>query len=404
MKNLIISILLLFSTFVYSQKNSIESLQEKISQYNKADQYDLSVKLLTDFINNKETSANDKYAAYLIKSDIYKNLFKYQHALKYLDLALQEGKKGSDFLTAVQEIKAEKAFIYFEMQDFDKAKLLMNELEQTAYKNLNNKYLLFIYTQEGYFLLKNKNYAAAEMKLNDAVKIAETHYPQELPIVYGKQIELYNITNEFKKRDNAYQLGIGIAQKYKNLKYEFYLNEVYKNVFSNNNDTAKAFIYQKKCDSLFALYNSNDKSSKVEILEQEIKNENFDNQLKKKQKIQIGLMLLSILLIIAVVFLIKLFNKNKQNKILIERENKRIQEEIKHLKSLANENVNTFKELSSFNLTERQLEIIKLVQNGKNNKEIAADLFISENTVKYHLKTIYTILEIKHRNELSNFK
>ena len=47
--------------------------------------------------------------------------------------------------------------------------------------------------------------------------------------------------------------------------------------------------------------------------------------------------------------------------------------------------------------------IIQLVQSGKNNKEIAADLFISENTVKYHLKTIYTILEIKHRNELSNF-
>lgn len=404
MKNLPVFILLLLSTFSYAQNRQLESLKEKVFQYNHSDRYEQSIKLVSEFTDDQKNSPNDKYSAFLIKSDIYKNLFKYQHALKYLDLALQEGKKGSDSVTAIQEIKAEKAFIYFEMQDFDKAKLLMNELEQTAYKNLNNKYLLFIYTQEGYFLLKNKNYAAADMKLDDAVKIAEIHYPQELPIVYGKQIELYNITKEFKKRDEAYQLGIGIAQKYKNLKYEFYLNEVYKNVFSENNDTAKAFIYQKKCDSLFALYNSNDKSSKVEILEQEIKSENFNNQLKKKQKIQIGLMLLSILLIIAVVFLIKLFNKNKQNKILIERENKRIQEEIKHLRSLANENVSTFKELSSFNLTERQLEIIKLVQNGKNNKEIAADLFISENTVKYHLKTIYTILEIKHRNELSNFK
>jgi len=201
----------------------------------------------------------------------------------------------------------------------------------------------------------------------------------------------------------VYQVGIGIARKYKNIKYEFYLNEVIKNVFSSNNDPKKAFYYQKKCDSLFALYNSNDNSSKVEILEQEIKSENYNNQLEKKQKIQIFLILLSILLIIIVLLLIKLYKRNKQKNIIIEKENQRIQEEIEHLKALANTRIDHQKELSSFNLTERQLEIIKLTQRGKNNKEISAELFISENTVKYHLKTIYTILEIKHRNELSNF-
>lgn len=108
MKNFTVFIVLLFSTFIYAQKRPIESLKEKVFHYNHAERYDLSIKLLTDFIGDNKNSAEDKYNAYLIKSDIYKNLFKYQHALKYLDLALQEGKKGYDFLTAVQEIKAKK--------------------------------------------------------------------------------------------------------------------------------------------------------------------------------------------------------------------------------------------------------------------------------------------------------
>ena len=90
---------------------------------------------------------------------------------------------------------------------------------------------------------------------------------------------------------------------------------------------------------------------------------------------------------------------------MVQKENQKIKEEIEHFKNLANNHIvsKIQKDLSLYNLTERQLEIIKLTQSGKNNKEIAAALFISENTVKYHLKTIYTILEIKHRNELSNF-
>ena len=378
-------------------------MQEKIVQYNHSERYDLSIKLLSDFITDNQNSADDKYNAYIIKSNIYKNLFKYQHALKSLEAALQESKRGSNPTTASQEIKAEKALIFFEMQDFDKTKILMSELAQSGYKNLSDRYMLFLYVQEGYFLLKDKNYAAAEEKLNNALEIAQTNYPEELPIIYGKQIELYNTINEYKKRDQAYQKGIEIAQKNKNLKYEFYLNEVIKNVYASNNDSKNAFIYQKKCDSLFALYNSNNNSSKIELLEQEIKDKDYDNQLQKKQQILVYLFLFSILLILTVFWLIKKYKKYKQKKIIAEKENHRIQEEVEHFKTLANNQISHKKELSSFNLTERQLEIIQLTQNGKNNKEIAAALFISENTVKYHLKTIYSILEIKHRSELSNF-
>ena len=56
--------------------------------------------------------------------------------------------------------------------------------------------------------------------------------------------------------------------------------------------------------------------------------------------------------------------------------------------------------ITNQNFTERQLQIIELVKQGKTNKEIGCQLFISENTVKYHLKIIYQTLGIENRYDL----
>lgn len=48
-------------------------------------------------------------------------------------------------------------------------------------------------------------------------------------------------------------------------------------------------------------------------------------------------------------------------------------------------------------LTARELEILRLVATGKTNKEIAAQLFISSDTVKGHLETTYRKLGVSDR-------
>ena len=52
-------------------------------------------------------------------------------------------------------------------------------------------------------------------------------------------------------------------------------------------------------------------------------------------------------------------------------------------------------------LTERELEVLQLVTAGQRNREIAGELGISENTVKFHLKNIVEKLHAQNRAELA---
>jgi two-component system NarL family response regulator len=50
-------------------------------------------------------------------------------------------------------------------------------------------------------------------------------------------------------------------------------------------------------------------------------------------------------------------------------------------------------------LTARELEVLKLVARGMSNKEIASELYISENTVKNHVRNILEKLHLHSRME-----
>jgi DNA-binding NarL/FixJ family response regulator len=54
-------------------------------------------------------------------------------------------------------------------------------------------------------------------------------------------------------------------------------------------------------------------------------------------------------------------------------------------------------------LTEREREVLRLVADGATNREIGSQLFISENTVGFHMKNILAKLHLKNRAQAAAF-
>lgn len=52
-------------------------------------------------------------------------------------------------------------------------------------------------------------------------------------------------------------------------------------------------------------------------------------------------------------------------------------------------------------LTLRETQISQLVAQGATNREVAEQLFVSPSTVEYHLRKVFTKLNVKSRTQLA---
>ena len=60
-------------------------------------------------------------------------------------------------------------------------------------------------------------------------------------------------------------------------------------------------------------------------------------------------------------------------------------------------------EPAAHQLTRRELEILRLVADGSSNGQLATKLWVTEQTVKFHLSNIYRKLEVANRTEASRW-
>ena len=56
-------------------------------------------------------------------------------------------------------------------------------------------------------------------------------------------------------------------------------------------------------------------------------------------------------------------------------------------------------QVATLAITPRELDILDQIAAGKSTREIAQDLFVSENTVKTHASRLYDKLEVKRRTQ-----
>ncbi|RJQ43786.1 MAG: diguanylate cyclase [Gaiellales bacterium] len=88
--------------------------------------------------------------------------------------------------------------------------------------------------------------------------------------------------------------------------------------------------------------------------------------------------------------IISVINSTYEGKTVIPDEAKSAIRELESQRQLLNE------------LSERELEVLKLVAEGKSNSQIAQDLYITVNTVRFHLANVYQKLSVSNRTEAAN--
>jgi len=54
-----------------------------------------------------------------------------------------------------------------------------------------------------------------------------------------------------------------------------------------------------------------------------------------------------------------------------------------------------------YGLTDREMEIVRLLMKGKSNQDIGTQLFISRHTVRNHLHNIFDKMDVKSRGQLT---
>lgn len=391
---------LIISTILLGQNSDANKLNNEISVLNDAHKYEETIIKLENILTDRKSTHYDKYNAYLQKYITFKRLYNYPEAEANLNLALEEGQKSDQKREVETRIQIEKLFIAFDLLDFAKVEQLLPKIDEKNLPLINDETRAFYLSVIATLGMKKGDYQLAENYFNQAIEVLETDNAKHLPNIYRKKIGLYQLTKNHELALDAFETGLYYAKKYSMDVYILNMYEQITHYYSEIGDYKNAYQNRIIVNELATKYDALNQSGKVLLLEKQLINNRNDIELEYQKTVRIFLYILSSVLIILIIVLYKLFKTNKQKRVLIERENNLIRKELTLITQELNEKGETKVDLDQYNLSERQLEIIQLVKQGKTNKEIGEALFISENTVKYHLKIIYTILAIETRASL----
>lgn len=385
---------------LFSQSIDPKVIYDEIQDLNRENRFEESIIKLENIIDSKDSSPFDKYHAYLLKAQTYKRVFDYLSTSKNLDLAYAEGMKTDHKFEVETRIKIERMFVEFDQQKYHKIRDIISDVTQEGLDLMDGTTLAFYYNMLAAADMQEGKYENAEDILNQGIELLEKNDPQHLPAVYIKLIELAEFTNDEKAALDAFKKGLYFSDEKKMMIYKVNLYRQLSHFYVKREDFKNAYNLFIIGTKLIGSYDAPSRSGKLNSVEKELAMARKDLELRNDRNKLIFVSVFLIILIILIAVLFQLFRVNRRSRILVEKENDRIREELEKLTVELSKNDYSKKDLSVYNLTDRQLEIIELIKAGKSNKEIAAELFISENTVKYHLKIIYNILGIDNRVRL----
>lgn len=396
---ILLPVVLLYTIFIPTHAQKLKDLEKQIERLNDEFKYTTSIEQLNAILQHDTSSSYTRYFAYLLKSYTYKRLFDYDEAERCLTRALQEGAHSSQMKQIEAVINAEKAYVYFDRHQYHNAGERMNQLKADGYRYLNGETIAKLTMQEGYILMLEKNYVQAEQTLDKALILIEKSSPRDLPMVYGKKVELYGRMGINAASRKAFEAGIRYADDFGILKYKVYMYEVMRDQYERMGDFKNAFLAEKALSGFNKQYQAEQNNVKVKLFEKDMLLKQTEYELEQSQHFKYFSVALGALLVLLSVLLFNYRKSRQAQKELLEAEYQRRYNELR----LLSQELTTKIDLSKFHITEKQWNIIELLKQGKSNKQIAEEMFISENTVKYHIKQIYDELKIENRNQLLKF-
>ena len=378
----------------YSQDNQQDVSKEELSEV------DQRLLRCEHIIYNPKSSNKEIYKAYLEKCHIYKGLFNYTQALENLELAKKVGLLTDEKENVETEYKVERLFIHFDLLEFDKVIEMMPSISEEDITHLDVEKQGFYYSALAYMDIRQEQYIEGDRYLNKALVLLEESAPKHLPLVYRKKISMYKKQGLHDKVLESFEKGLYYAEKYK---VDIYLIAMYDDIsyyYSEIGDFENALKATRKVRTIGTKFNGNNKSGRLQLLERKLQEQRAKREIDKQNKIRKIYIVLISTLVVGLSLLFYFLKVAKRKRKLVELENNTIRNHLERVTQELNESGQNKIDLDNYDLTDRQNEIIALVKQGKTNKEIGAELFISENTVKYHLKIIYETLKINKRTDL----
>ena len=356
---------------------------------------------------------------------LYMDLGDNKEALKYylqcIDLNTELGKEKS-LVTNYNNI----SLIYYKLDEIEKAinyahqsvnlaeQIKDERLLSNAYSRLGSVYEQADSTSKALGFYK-KSY---DLRVKNNIKKGIAMISIKMSHIYFEQD---NIKLAKQYANQAYNISKKWNYKYIQQESSKILYQIFKKEHNTNQALSYFEIYAQIKDSLNSKQNKEalvkskfefeyNKKQLVDSLEKEkilISNEILTKEVNLKesklltQKMWLGFSLLIIGLLIAILFLIRKNNKVKMEKLRSEiklrlTETNQLKSELAESKENKPVQLN---EVLKEKLSEREQEILELLIEGLSNKQIAEKLFLSVNTIKTHILSLYNKLGVNNRTQ-----
>lgn len=352
---------------------------------------------------------NQRAGSYQSMAQILRVMGRLDEAKTYINKALKLIISADD-PKVIANIYNETAYLFELNQKLDSAKFYYNRLIQVSKTYNNLKGISAGYSNLASLLTTEKKFPEAlkyfklgleiDLQLNYQYYIACSY--RGIADCYYNMGDLYKAIEYIEmaeKNCDPSWLNENLINEEKKFKYYKALGN-YKDAliahekFKFMKDSLLDVENQKNITEILAKYETEKKKNQIEILD---KTNNLNIQKIKNRNLLLAILsLLFILLILFALNVVQLKNR-RINQMEIELHNFVSKFNSDPEKNQPNESEEYLEKYKNLGLTQRESEILNLIQIGLSNREIGEKLFVSENTIKFHLKNIYIKLDVKNR-------